>query len=98
VYVRSALYINECKHLTSQRDHCDVLLPGLSLSRRLKVDLAGAFINQTCVREVQAMFLKIHLPFGLIPNDHELIVATSDISLELIVGCRVAFLSSGWVV
>jgi hypothetical protein len=76
----------------AHRDHCDVLLPGLSLSRRLKGDLAGAFINQTGVREIQAMFLQICLPFGLVPNDHELIVATSGISWKLIVVWAAAFL------
>jgi hypothetical protein len=68
------------------------LLPGFSLSRRLEGDLVGVFLDQTGVREIQAMLLQICLPFGLVPNDHELIVATSDISWKLIVAWAVAFL------
>jgi hypothetical protein len=58
------------------RDHRDILLPRLSLSRRLEGDLVGVVVDQTSVREVKAVLLQIGLPLGLVPNEHELIVAT----------------------
>ena len=76
MYFRSALNVNESQNSPSYLDHRNVLLPLLTLPGRQKGNLLWVVENQTSIRKVQTMFFQVRLPFGFVPNEHELIVST----------------------
>ena len=58
------------------RHHSDVLQSRLFAANRLEGYLFRIVIDQMSVGKVQTVLLQIGLALGLVPTDHQLIVAT----------------------